>query len=91
MGFPKGKHNIGTTGDDDGINALLSHAKLFITASEWEKFGRPCQEAQALNIPVVAFDVGRYKEIVGKIGGIVVEAGNKKAFKEAIKREWYKS
>ena len=56
--------------DTDVVHALLSNAKLLVTASEWEGYGRPVMEAQALGIPVVCFDVGTHKQNVTK--GFVV-------------------
>ena len=46
---------------DEFIHALLSNAKMLVTASLWEGYGRPIMEACALNIPVVCYNVGAHE------------------------------
>lgn len=74
--------------ENDAINALLSHAKLLVTASGWEGYGRPVSEAQNLGIPVVCYDVGAHKKLVKK--GSVIEPGDKAEFANALIKWYYK-
>ena len=71
---------------DDDIWSLISNAKLLVTASLWEGYGRPVMEAQALGIPVVCYDVGAHKKHIKK--GICVPVGDKEAFKNAVLKIW---
>jgi len=50
---------------------LLS--KVYLTPSLWEGFNLPLLEAQALGLPVVAYDIGAHNELVnnGKTGFLV--------------------
>ena len=72
--------------DDATIHILLSNAKMLVTASTWEGYGRPCNEAQALNIPVVCFDVGVHKKLVKN--GFVIPNYDFKLFEEKTKELW---
>ena len=71
---------------DNVLQALLSNAKLLVTASLWEGYGRPVMEAQALGIPVVCYDVGVHKKLVKN--GYVIPVEDKKAFMKAVKIKW---
>lgn len=71
---------------DEKVHKYLSGAKLLVTASIWEGYGRPVMEAQTLGIPVVCFDVGTHKKNVKK--GFVVENGNFDLLKEKIEEAW---
>lgn len=73
---------------DDLVFAKLSNAKLLVTASEWEGYGRPVAEAQIMGIPTVCFDTGTHKQHCTH--GIVVENGNKYKFEQAIIKLWNK-
>ena len=73
---------------DEEVHKYLSNAKMLVTASEWEGYGRPVMEAQALGIPVVCFDVGTHKQNVKN--GAVIENGNFELFKETVKEYWTK-
>lgn len=72
--------------DGKYVHQLLSNAKLLVTASLWEGYGRPVMEAQALGIPVVCYDVGVHKKLV--TNGYVIPLDDKTAFKEAVRLEW---
>lgn len=67
---------------DKDIHVLLSNAKLLVTASLWEGYGRTVMEAQALDIPVVCYDVGAHNKLVHK--GKVFPVGEEENFKKAI-------
>ena len=71
---------------DNTIWELLSNAKMLVTASLWEGYGRGPMEAQALGIPVVCYDVGNHKQLVKN--GFVVPVGNEKEFIQAIIKVW---
>ena len=78
---------------DDLLCEYLSNAKILITASLWEGYGRPVMEAEALGIPAVSYDVGAHKRNTKK--GICVPVDIQKgifvdeeAFKEAIIEVW---
>ena len=72
--------------DDKIICMLLSYAKLLVTASIWEGYGRPVMEAEALGIPAVAYDTGTHKDHIKK--GICVPLGNEDEFKKAVIDIW---
>lgn len=72
--------------DDNLLCYLLSNAKLFVTASIWEGYGRSVMEAQALGITTVCFDTGVHKRLVKK--GFVIPNGNFKMFKDKVKEVW---
>lgn len=64
------------------------NAKIFVSASLWEGYGRPVMEAEALGIPAVAYNVGTHKKHIKK--GICVPVEDEEAFKEAVKKIWEK-
>ena len=72
---------------DDIIYDLLSNAKMLVTASIWEGFGRPCNEAQALKVYTVCFNTGAHDRLVKY--GSVVPNHNFELFKQRVKEFWY--
>jgi glycosyltransferase involved in cell wall biosynthesis len=67
-------------------NAMQSH-DIFCNASVNEPFGRSIAEAQAEAMPVIAFDSGALREIVGhEETGILVPLGDMRGFTEAMER-----
>ena len=72
--------------DDGLIHSYYSGAKLFVTASTWEGWGRPVNESESLGIPAVSFDTGAHKKNTKK--GICVENNNFDALQKAIKTVW---
>ena len=78
--------------DDRNVYDWLSNAKMLVTASLWEGYGRPVMEAEALGIPAVAYDVGSHKRHIKK--GICVPLSidnidvSEALFKEAILKVW---
>ena len=77
---------------DDEIWYCLSNAKMLVTASLWEGYGRPVMEAEALGIPAVAYDVGSHKRHIKKGICIPLDIKNIKKseelFKKAILEVW---
>src|SRR3990167_9285409 len=73
---------------DEVIHALLSHAKLFVSMSLWEGFGRGVMEMEALRNPAVAYDVGTHKRHIKKGICVPLDVNNikksEKEFKEAV-------
>lgn len=54
-------HPIGFV-DDEDIPAVLQNAQWYISVSQYEGFGYPPLEAQALGTPVIASDIPVYRE-----------------------------
>ena len=81
---------------DNDICVLLSNAKMLVTASLWEGYGRPVMEACALNIPVVCYNVGAHKVNMKKYNnkGICVPLDinnmekSKELYREAVLKVW---
>jgi len=73
---------------DNVVHEWLSNAKLLVTASLWEGYGRPVMEAQALGIPTVSYDTGTHKKHTKK--GYCVPVGDENAFKQAVIKVWKK-
>ena len=71
---------------DEEVHFYLSNAKMLVTASLWEGFGRGVAESEALGIPAVCYDVGQHKKHVKK--GICVPCYNKEMFKDAVSEVW---
>lgn len=73
--------------DDITIHGLLSNAKMLITASLWEGFGRPVMESEALGVAAVAYNTGSHKKHIKK--GICVPMGDEAAFVKAARKIFY--
>ena len=77
---------------DEEIHALISNAKMLVTASLWEGYGRPVMEAEALGIPAVAYDVGAHKRHIKKGICVHLDINNMKKseedFKKALLKIW---
>jgi len=63
--------------------SLYSGAAVFVHPSSGEQFGLTVAEAMACGAPVVASDLGPFREQVGD-AGIIVEVGNLKALCDGI-------
>ena len=78
--------------DDKQVYKYLSNAKLLVTASIWEGYGRPVHEAEALYIPAVAYDVGSHKRHIKKGICVPLDINNmpksEELFKKAILEVW---
>lgn len=75
------------TGEMDRMECLylMSKSDLLVLTSESESFPNVLVEAQALSLPVVAFDVGAVSEIIEHgVTGYVIGKGNCEGFKKAI-------
>ena len=72
----------------------LSCAKMLVTASLWEGYGRPVMEAEALGIPAVAYDVGSHKRHIKKGICVHLDINNmqksEEDFKKAVLKVWNK-
>lgn len=79
---------------DKVIHHYLSNAKMLVTASIWEGYGRTVMEAEALGIPAVAYDVGAHKKHIKKGICVTLDLNNMKKseelFKKAILEVWEK-
>ena len=77
---------------DELTHQYLSNAKMLATASIWEGYGRTPQEAEALGIPAVAYDVGAHKRHINKGICVPLDINNMKkseeAFKKAVLEVW---
>lgn len=59
------------------VMSALSSSAVYISPSLWEGFNLPLLEAQALGVPVVAFDLAAHPEVVDKNkSGFLVENEN---------------
>ncbi len=76
--------NIVFTGfvSDEELPAYFAACDVYTTATLWEGFNLPAAEAQAMNKPVVAFNIGSHVEVVKN--GILVEAGSVDKFAQAV-------
>jgi len=83
-------HPLGMS--DENINILLSNAKMLVTASIWEGYGRPVMEAEALGIPAIAYDIGAHKRHIKKGICVTFNINNleksEKKFEEAVLEVW---
>ena len=68
---------------DAEIAALYRGARALVYPSRYEGFGLPVVEAMASGTPVVASDAASLPEVVGQ-GGLLVPAGDVRAFSEAL-------
>jgi len=79
---------------DEELHILLSNAKMLVTASLWEGYGRPVMEAEALSIPAVAYDVGTHKKHIKKGTCVCLDINNMKKseddFKKTVLKVWNK-
>lgn len=69
---------------DDEIPYIFSSADIYVTASHWEGYDLPAAEAQAMGIPVVAYNIGAHPEVV-KYGSLVREGDINGLANEIIK------
>lgn len=69
---------------DEDLPAYYGSCDVYCTASMWEGFNLPVNEANACGKPAVAFDVGSHPEVLKK--GELVKAGNVEEFAAAIIR-----
>ena len=67
---------------DEELSQYYAMCDVYATCSLWEAHNVPVLEVQACGKPVVAFDIGPFKEGVDK-NGILVEKGNVEKFAEA--------
>ena len=78
--------------EDEEIYIMLSNAKMLVTASIWEGFGRPVMEAETLGIPAVAYDVGAHKRYIKKGICVHLDINNmqksEEDFKKAVLKVW---
>jgi|SRR3990167_2206520 len=74
------------------IHALLSKAKLFVSMSLWEGFGRGVMEMEALGKSAVAYDVGAHKKHIKKGVCVPLNINNMKKseelFEKAVLEVW---
>ncbi len=77
---------------DEHVHALLSNAKMYVTASLWEGYGRPVHESENLGVPAVSYDVGAHKRHTKKGICVPLDINNMKAseelFKKAVLEVW---
>mgnify|MGYP005847198923 CR=1 FL=1 len=71
--------------DDAGIVAAYVEADLVVFASEYEGFGLPILEAQAVGRPLVTSDRAPMREIAGE-GALLVDPTNEDAIRAAVSR-----
>jgi glycosyltransferase involved in cell wall biosynthesis len=57
-------HNVGQLNNDECLRALYSSADVMVVPSILEAFGQTASEAQACEVPVIAFRIGGLKDIV---------------------------
>jgi glycosyltransferase involved in cell wall biosynthesis len=74
-------------GHKNGVIPLYSSLDLFVQSSIYEGTSNAVLEAMALEVPIVATDVGGTAELVRDgLDGILIPSGNKDALCAAIKR-----
>ena len=75
---------IGELPDED-LPYYYAACNVYATASLWEGFDLPLAEAQACGKPVVAFDIGAHKEVIGENStGLLVLSQDIEALADAI-------
>jgi glycosyltransferase involved in cell wall biosynthesis len=77
------EHSVRWLGLCRDIPALLDGADGFVLASAWEGMPLAVGEAMAMEMPVVATDVGGVRELVGETG-VIVPPGNPGALARAM-------
>lgn len=77
---------IENTKDTELLAEYYSMADVFVIPSLAENYATTTLEAMACGTPVVGFAVGGIPEQLADGRGIVVEAGNQKAFTEAVRK-----
>lgn len=82
------QHCIRLEGASDRPYTKIGHPAFFLMGSHYEGFPNVLLEANALGIPVVAFDApGGISEVVNNFeNGILVENGNEEKFAQAIEQ-----
>ncbi len=71
-------------GHVEPIEPLMAGTDIFISTSEYETFGNSVCEAMACGTPVVGYEGGSVKEVVGDAGRMV-KTGDRKALAIAVK------
>lgn len=72
-------------GFDPQFASLIGDADLFLMTSDEEGSPNAVLEAMAAGVPVLGFDVGAVKEVMGaELSRFVVESGNEEAFAERL-------
>ncbi len=66
---------------DEELPYYFAACDVYTTATLWEGFNLPAAEAQAMNKPVVAFNIGSHPEVIKK--GVLVEPGKVEQFAQA--------
>ncbi|KXA94709.1 hypothetical protein AKJ65_03660 [candidate division MSBL1 archaeon SCGC-AAA259E19] len=69
--------------EDEELTKYYAASDVYASCALHESFNLPLAEAQFMETPVVAFDVGPHSEVVGE-RGLLVEKGNTKKFSESI-------
>ena len=80
-------HQIEYAGHMSGsaLRACVAQARAVVVTPMWdEPFGLVAAEAMAAGVPVIAFDRGAMREVIGECGRIV-EAGNVDALADAMR------
>ena len=77
--------NVRLLGQRDDVANLLAAADVFALPSVGEAYGIAVQEALSSGLPVVTSDAGAMPELIGD-AGIVVGAGDRTAFVDAVHR-----
>jgi len=79
------KRNIDLLGylEDDDAFAIIKSSKVFVFPSKEEGFGLASLEAQALGLPVIAWDLPVYKEVFPR-GMIKVKMKNMRRFADEV-------
>lgn len=79
------KQDVRWLGARKDLSVLMDAADGFVLGSAWEGMPLVLGEAMALELPVVATDVGGVRELVGEEGS-VVPAGSPEALAEAMRQ-----